>query len=236
MTMDEIVDQVSFMLGLPANDNVEGLDIRNAVNIAFRELKRYIRTPVEKTVPYSTRINLEKVGIDATAIMSVMPAHPRIGLTMGSIDSGNVFQVAASVNVTGAIGQTSTINIDPILTEMAMAQVRNTLSTDLQWRHDTHNNVLYVTHRDPKPAAVTIRYTPNYKDVSEITSQTWVDYLVRMSEANMKKALGRSRSKYTVEGSNVQLDGEALLAEANAELEAIRQELKETRRKLVVVN
>lgn len=49
MTMNEIVEQVAFMLGLPANENVEGMQIEQAVNIAFRELKRYMKTPVDKT-------------------------------------------------------------------------------------------------------------------------------------------------------------------------------------------
>lgn len=235
MTMAEIVDQVSFMLGLPANENVEGQQVEKAVLIAFRELKRYMKTPVDKTVPFSTRIDLQAVGIDTAKVLYVQTAKPRIGLTMSSIDSGNVFQVAAAVNTYSAIGQTSSINIDPIMTEMAMAQVRNTLSTDFQWKHDLHNNVVYCTHRDPRPSHVTIRYVPNYNDVSEIENPTWLDYLIRMSEANMKKSLGRSRSKYTVEGSNVSLDGEILLNEANAELEAIRQELEAKRRKLVVL-
>ena len=235
MTMTEIVDQVSFMLGLPANENVEGQQVEKAVLIAFRELKRYMKTPVDKTVPFSTRIDLKAAGIDTAKVLYVQTAKPRIGLTMSSIDSGNVFQVAAAVNTYSAIGQTSSINIDPIMTEMAMAQVRNTLSTDFQWKHDPHNNVVYCTHRDPRPSHVTIRYVPNYNDVSEIESPTWLDYLIRMSEANMKKSLGRSRSKYTGEGSNVSLDGEILLNEANAELEAIRQELEAKKRKLVVL-
>lgn len=235
MTMAEIVDQVSFMLGLPANENVEGQQVEKAVLIAFRELKRYMKTPVDKTVPFSTRIDLKAAGIDTAKVLYVQTAKPRIGLTMSSIDSGNVFQVAAAVNTYSAIGQTSSINIDPIMTEMAMAQVRNTLSTDFQWKHDPHNNVVYCTHRDPRPSHVTIRYVPNYNDVSEIESPTWLDYLIRMSEANMKKSLGRSRSKYTIEGSNVSLDGEILLNEANAELEAIRQELEAKKRKLVVL-
>ena len=57
-----------------------------------------------------------------------------------------------------------------------------------------------------------------------------------MSVANYKLALGRTRSKYTVEGSNVTLDGETLLAEGNAELEAIRSELDNKQHKLVIVN
>lgn len=236
MTMQEIVDQVSFMLGLPANENVEGLDIEKAVLIAFRELKRYIKTPVEKTVPFSTRLDLVSLGIDTIKILSVMPAYPRIGLTMSSIDSGNVFQVAAAVNAYSSIGNTTSLNIDPIMSEMAMAQVRNTLSNDLQWDYDSSNQVVYCTHRDPRPAAVTIRYVPNLKDVSEINNDTWIDYLIRMSEANMKKALGRTRSKYKISGSNVELDGEVLLQEANTELETIRQELEAKKNKLVILN
>ena len=235
MTMSEIVDEVSFLLGLPANENVEGLSIERAVLIAFRELKRYIKNPVEKTVPFSTRLDLPKLGIVTKKVLNVSAARPRIGLTMSSIDSGNVFQVAAAVNTYSAIGQTSSINIDPIMTEMAMAQVRNTLSTDFQWKYDTDNDVVYCTHRDPRPAFVTVRYVPDYKDVSEINN-TWIDYLVRMSVANMKLALGRARSKYKVEGSNVSLDGETLLSEANAELEQIREQLENKKLKLVVLN
>lgn len=236
MNIDEIVDQVSFMLGIPANENVEELDIRKAVMIAFRELKRYIKTPVEKTVPFNTRIKLKDVGINTKKVLYVQAANPRIGLTMSSIDSGNVFQVAAAVNVYSQVGNTSSINIDPIVTEMAMAQVRNTLGTDFQWKYDEANDVVYCAHRDPRPSVLTIRYVPDYQDVSEIDNNTWIDYLIRMSEANMKKALGRSRSKYKIEGSNVSLDGDQLLQEANTELEAIRQELEGKKNKLVVLN
>jgi len=236
MTMQEIVEQVSFMLGLPANENIEDLQPEKAVLIAFRELKRYMKTPVEKTVPFATRIDLIANGIDTVKVLRVLPAYPRIGLTMSSIDSGNVFQVAASVNVYSAIGQTSSINIDPIMTEMAMAQVRNTISTDFTWKYDQDNQVVYCTHRDPRPVCLTIQYVPDYKDVSEIKSNTWIDYLVRMSEANMKIALGRTRSKYKIEGSNVSLDGDILLQEAHTELEAIRTELEAKKDKIVLVN
>ena len=233
MTMDEYVDQISFTLGIPANENVEGLDIKQAVLIAFRELKRYMKTPVEKTVPYSTCINLHDVGIETNRVLNVQAAYPRIGLTLSSIDSGNVFQIAASVNTYSAIGNTSSINIDPIVTEMGMAQVRNALATDFQWHYDTLNNVVYCPHRDPRPAAVTIRYKPMYKDVSEIVSDTWIDYLVRMGTANMKLALGRSRSKYKLANSNVELDGDQLLSEANEELKTIREELENKKSKLL---
>ena len=236
MTMEEIVDQVNFMLGIPANENIEELQPEKAVLIAFRELKRYIRTPVDATVPYSTRLDLKALGIKTKKILNVFASIPRIGLTMNTIDSGNVFQVAAAVNTYSAIGNNSSINIDPIMTEMAMAQVRNTLATDFQWNYDSNNDVIYCAHRDPRPVQVTIRYVPDYQDVSEIQGTTYQDYLVRMSIANMKIALGRARSKYKVEGSNVSLDGDTLLTEGNAELEAIRQELGTKKSRLVVLN
>lgn len=236
MEMKEIVDQISFLLGLPSNENVEGLQIEKAVMIAFQELKRYMRTTVEKTVPFSTRLDLVALGIHTKKVLNVQAAQPRIGLTMSSIDSGNVFQVAASVNVYSAIGNTSSINIDPIMSEMAMAQVRNTLGTDFQWSYDKLNQVVYCTHRDPRPSLVTIRYVPDYQDVSEIVGETWINYLIRMATANMKLALGRTRSKYTIEGSNVSLDGETLLSEANEELSQIREELRNNRKRLVIVN
>ena len=131
MTMQEIVQQVSFMLGMPANDNTEQMQIEQAVLIAFRELKRYIKTPVDLTVPFQHRLDLVELGIKTKKVLNVQAAYPRVGLVMSSIDSGNVFQVAAAVNTYSAIGQTSSLNIEPIMTEMAMAQVRNTLSTDL---------------------------------------------------------------------------------------------------------
>lgn len=236
MKMDEIITQVQFDLGLPTSNNIESQNIKQAVLIAFRELKRYIKNPVDKTVPYSTRLDLVKLGIETVNVLNVYPARPRIGLTMSSIDSGNVFQVAAAVNVYSAIGNTTSINIDPIMTEMGMAQVRNTLATDFQWKYDIDNQVIYCAHRDPRPAAVTIQYVPDYKDVSEIKSNVWIDYLIRLSEAHMKKSLGRARSKYTIAGSNVTLDGTILLDEANAELEQIRSELSAKRTNFMMLN
>ncbi len=236
MTMAEMVSEVSFMLGLPANHNVEGLQPEQAINIAFRELKRYMRTPTAKTVPYQRRLDLVRLNIKTDNVLSVFAAYPRMGLTLGTIEAGNVFQVAAAINTQSTIGNTAKLNIDPIMTELAMAQVRNTLATDFQWWWDKPNQVVYCAHRDPKPVSVTIKYRPEYSDVSEVTGDKWMDYLVRMSTANMKIALGRSRSKYRIEGSNVTLDGEVLLSEGNAELEQMRGELEATRNKLTVVN
>ncbi len=235
MTMEEYIDQVSFELGEPLVRQADPEQVSRAIMISFRELKRYMKTPVQKTVPFNTRIDLAKVGINTKKVLSVIPAQPRIGLTLSSIDSGNVFQVAASVNTTGMIGQTSSINLGPIMSEMAMAQVRNTLSTDFQWQPDMLNNIIYCTHRDPRPSHVTIEYVPELTDVSEIVSHSWEDYLVQLSVARMKVHLGRARSKYKVD-SNVSMDGEILLQEGNQELKDLREKLGTKKTRVVVVN
>ena len=236
MTMNEIVEQISFQLGFPANRNIEEVQIEQAVNIAFRELKRYMNTPVNKTVPYAPRLDLVKLGINTVKVLNVQAAYPRIGLNLTSIESGNVFQVAAAVNVSSGFGQGSILNLDPIMIQLSYAQVRNSLATDFQWEYDLPNQCVYVAHKAPIPAAITIRYVPIFKDVSEITNNTWIDYLIRLATAYTKISLGRSRSKYTIEGSNVTLDGEILLNEGNAELEILHNELGVKSSKLVVLN
>lgn len=235
MNMDEIVDQVSFMLGIPANENVEELDIRKAVLIAFRDAKRYLRTPALKTVPFSTRIDLVKANIITRTIKAVKPAYPKVGLNLSNVNSGNVFQLAAAINY-GALVNSNTGDLTPIVNQLAMAQVSNVMATDIQWNYDLDNQALYITCKDPKYSMVTIEYVPDYKDVSEIKNQSWIDIIIRLSEAYMKKALGRSRSKYTIAGSNVSLDGETLLSEANQEFEALRTEMESKSNRLVILD
>lgn len=236
MLMNEYVSKLSFMLGFQSNKNNEQLDLSEAVNIAFTELKEYIKTPVNKTVPFATRLDLKALGINTVNVLYVQAAEPRIGLSLTAIDSSNVFQVAAAVNLSSGYGQGQGLNIDPIMSQLALQQTRNALSTDLQWSYDLPNQVVYVTHRAPIPATITIRYVPIYNDVSEIEGPTWVNYLLRLALAYAKVSLGRTRSKYIVEGSNVTLDGEQLLTEGNAELEAIRNELKSKPSKMRVLN
>lgn len=236
MLMDEYVSKISYMLGFPANKNNENVDISVAVNLAFIELREFMKTPVNKTVPYATRLDLKALGINTVNVLYVQAAEPRLGLSLTSFDSSNVFQVAAAVNVSSGYGQGTGINIDPIMSQMALQQVRNALSTDLQWTYDQPNQVVYVTHRAPIPAMLTVRYVPIFSDVSEIIEPTWVNYILRMGLAFAKVSIGRTRSKYVVEGSNVTLDGENLLNEGNAELEAIRNELKAKPSKLRILN
>lgn len=236
MEMKEYVRQISFLLGFPSSQNVENISIEDGINVAFQEMRRYLNKPTFITVPYATRIDFVQQNIHALKVKDVIPAYPRVGLSMGSIDSGNVFQLAAAANAWMGVGPASLVNIEPIMTELGYAQLRNTLTTERQWRYDKYNQVLYCTYRDPCPAVITIKYVPEIRDVSEIINPTHINYLLRMATAFCKIAIGRVRSKYKIEGSNVSNDGDTLLTEGNAELEAIRQELGSKTNRLVAIN
>lgn len=235
MLMEEIVQEVSFRLGIPSNRIVEGTNVEQSVLIAFREVKRYLGTPTMKTVPYARRIDLLNNGIRTNRVRGVVAAYPKVGLGLSNVESGNVFQLAAATNYAGMLNP-ATYNLDPVINQLAMAQVANCMSTDFQWRYDLDNQCIYITCKAPKPSQVTIEYVPDYQDVSEINSPTWIDIMIRLSEAYMKKSLGRSRSKYTVSGSNVSLDGDTLLNEANAELEALRAEMEQKSSRLIALS
>ena len=78
-----------------------------------------------------------------------------------------------------------------------MLQIRNTTSTDLQFRFDKHTNQLYINVAMDRPQYITIEYVPLYTDVSEVVSDYWIDIIIRMATAQAKVILGRIRSRYS---------------------------------------
>jgi hypothetical protein len=85
---------------------------------------------------------------------------------------------------------------------------------------------LYINISSNYPKDITIEYVPRYNDVSEITSDFWIDMLIRLTVALTKVTVGRVRSKFTQSNALWTLDGPTLLEEGNAELTALREELK----------
>ena len=89
-----------------------------------------------------------------------------------------------------------------------------------------HDNKLYINISSSMPQNVTVIYIPRLDDVSEITSDYWQDVLVRLSVALTKVTVGRVRTKFTQSNALYTLDGDKILEEGNAELTALREELK----------
>ena len=105
-------------------------------------------------------------------------------------------------------------------------QIRNTTSTDLAFRYDKSSNLLYINVSINTPESITVEYVPRYNDVSEITSDYWIDIIIQLAAAIAKVTVGRVRSKFKQSNALWTLDGDQLLEEGNAELTALREHLK----------
>ena len=79
---------------------------------------------------------------------------------------------------------------------------------------------------------ITIEYIPVFKNISEITSDYWIDIIVRLATALAKVALGRIRTRYVQSNALWTQDGDQMAAEGNQELADLRLKL-ETNAQLV---
>lgn len=220
MTLAEYTDEIMFSLGGIGDNSVEieigESGIVRCINRAFREVKQYVTTPAYMTLPFGAREN----GIGCTinlkdknvySVINVMRPDSYNSLSMNTFD---VF----GLNLT----YSAITNMDAYANRMLRLQQLNTISTDLDFIWDAHTKELSVTMNPPFTNAITIQYIPDYKDVEEITEVFWMDIILRLATAYAKQAIGRIRSKYTLNSSAYSLDGETLLQEANTEIQEIR--------------
>lgn len=217
MTLAEYTDEIMLILG-GGEDGVK-IEIEKSiprfVNRAFREVKQYVTTPAYMTVPYGgmqygvgTTIDLSDKNV--YSVVNVMRPDTYNSLSMNTLDVFGLNQIYRTVT-----------NVEAYANRMLLLQQLNTISTDLDFIWDAHTKRLSVTQNPPYTAYITIQYIPDYKDVEEITEIFWVDVILKLATGYCKQALGRIRSKYTLNSSQYSLDGDTLLAEGNKEVEDI---------------
>ncbi len=225
MKLDELIEEMKielFACGILESE-LEDAHLKMIVKKATRELERYWDETTLITVPYASCIDLS--GLDYCSIKNVYRA---VGIggpedtSPGMIDPVWAQQWMVFSN----LGTMYNLQ-DYILNYAAwntMSQIRNTMSTDLGWDQQIHDNKLYLngtTH----PDMITIEYIPKIKDVDQIKSVYWIDLLVRFCVAHSKVALGRARTRAKQSGALWEQDGDKLLEEGNAELEKLREQL-----------
>ena len=187
---------------------------------AFREIQRYIDSTRIITIPYEKCINMTQYKV------SSIPRIYRVnGITTGEGNStDDPIQLAQWQLMTGNM-----YNYQDYIYNYAawntILQTRNTSSTDLSFIYDKASSNLYINSGNGVPSKITIEFIPKYEDVNEITSDYWVDMLLRLSIARTKIVLGRIRSRFSQSNALWMQDGEAILAEGNAELADLREKL-----------
>lgn len=198
------------------------------VNNALREVQRYIDSTKIITIPYLPCIDLTKYNVS-----SVSRVYRTEGYVIADSDANNAAYTDPMYlgmwQTMSGLGSYSRIS-DWIYGYGAWneaMQIRNTLSTDLNFRFDKSTNQLYINVAFDIPKNITVEYVPYYKDVSEVTSDFWVDIILRLSLALTKVAIGRIRTKFSQTNALWSLDTN-ILAEGQEELTNLRELMRQS--------
>ena len=199
------------------------------IDSALREVQRYIDTTKLITIPYNSCIDMTEYKVS-----SVSRVFRPKGYVIADSDIENPDQAAYADpmylgmwQMMSGYGNLYNIN-DWIYNYSAWntaLQVRNTISTDLIFRFDKSSNKLYINCAFDVPDKITIEYIPQYQDISQITSDFWIDIITRMSTALAKVAIGRIRTKFTQSNALWSLDTN-ILTEGQEELNNLREQLR----------
>lgn len=205
--------------------------ITDIITAATRELQRYYTSTKLLTIPFKSCIDLSNpndVKGEELKVNSVVMVYRTEDLSGGNDSSGysDPMQVAQWQIVSG-MGNLTNFQ-DAVWNYSAwttLEQIKNTISTDLSFKFDKSTNKLYINVSNGKPATITIEYIPVIQDVSEITSDYWIDMLMRLCVALTKVTVGRIRSRYTQSNALWTQDGDTILAEGREELNGLRETL-----------
>lgn len=232
MDMTQLKDEIQLKLTGDILDlELSDTALTKIINVSLRELQRYIDLFSVMTIPYSRCIDLSSYKI--SSVIGVRRSEGYVGDTQSedSMASGAMDPLYASqwqlLSGLGNIGQLSDYAYNYSAWN-TMLQIRNTTSTDLTHYFDKASNKLYINISSNLPTNITILYIPRFDSVEEITSDYWIDILVRLAVAQTKIAVGRVRSKFKQSNALWVLDGDTLLEEGKTELTNLRQELKDS--------
>lgn len=215
MTVDDYVEDIVLQLGDPFVEVETKELLSKIVDMAFKELKRYITEPTYDTVTYTYPGRIDLSEYNVLNIHYVMRAQSENGM----------YNLFSDAYLSGNIRYpSSTLDASDFRALIELTQLKNTISTDLDW--NWVSPYLYIATNLPRPSALTIVYTKDYAHVTDIVDPFWQDLLRRLSLALAKVQLGRVRSKYTLNNATYNLDGSSLVEEGTSELNAVREELR----------
>lgn len=225
--LDDYVSEIKLELtGDVLELEISDETIGRLVNKALREIQRYIDETKLVTVPFAKCIDL--TGFKSSSITQVYRAQA-VGDSGSGVSSGVDPMWAQQWTVFSNGNGSSMYNLNNYLLNYmsysTLLQIRNTLSTDLYFKEDKHNNKLYINVSGNLPSQITIEYVPLFESVEEVQSDYWKDILLRLSLALTKKQLGRIRTYAKQNNALWTLDGDTILAEGVEEERAIREQL-----------
>lgn len=233
MTNTQVREEVTLMLtGRLLELELEPNTLDSIIKSSLRELQRYITSTKIITIPFSRCIDLSDPAqtnnkqIYVSNVARVYRTQGYAGENTSMTTALDPLQVSQWQLISGMGNmrgfQDYTLNYAAWNT---LLQMRNTSSTDLAYIFDRDSHKLYINIASNSPSSITVEYIPVYQDVSEITSDYWIDVLIRLAVAKTKIVAGRVRSRYTQSNAIWSQDGKDILAEGTAELQELRETL-----------
>jgi hypothetical protein len=230
MKLDEIIDELKIELtGYILDMEITDETLVSVVKKALRELTRYWDESRLITIPFASCIKLEGEFFreEVSSIVKVYRTEgfgePSEGLSVMN-DPLQMAQFAIFSN--GGTMYNLQDYVMNYASWMTMYQIKNTMSTDLAFREDRHDNKLYISCGNSRPSMITVEYIPKLKSVEDIKSDYWIDILIRLCVAMTKVVLGRIRTRFTQSNALWTQDGERILDEGNTELKELREVLR----------
>lgn len=233
MTIEEFRDEIKLKLtGYLIEMELDDPALDKILKAALREVQRYICETNFITIPYKKCIDLSNKE-NTNNIQIKVNSVSRVYRTEGYVNNGSSttmdpMQVAQWQMLSGTGNMYNFQDyVYNYLSWNSLLQIRNTTSTDLAFVFDKASNNLYINTSSDVPTNITIEYVPDYSTVEDVASDFWIDVIMQMAIALTKITLGRIRSRYTQSNALWTQDGETILAEGNAEYQALQEYLRQ---------
>lgn len=232
MDMAAIKDEIQLKLtGDVVSLELSDASLTRIINSSLREIQRYIDTVAIITIPFEKCINLSKYNVSSVIGVRrsqgyLVSDDSQAGHSITDPLYASQWQILAGIG-TGKISSITDYTYN-LASWNTLLQMKNTTSTDLAFQYDKLSNNLYINISSNIPETITVFYIPRFDDVSQITSDFWIDVLVRMSVAQAKIVVGRVRTKFKQSNALWSLDGDTLLQEGLTELTNLREELRQS--------
>ena len=230
MKLEDVIDEIKVELtGYILDMEITDETLVSVVKKALRELTRYWDETKMLTLPFASCISLEGEFFKEE-VSSIVKVYRTEGL--GDADGGisvmnDPLQMAQfAIFSNGGTMYNLQDYIMNYASLMTMYQIKNTMSTDLSFKEDRHDNKLYISCGNSSPRMITIEYIPKLTSVEDIKSDYWIDILIKLCVAMTKVVLGRIRTRFTQSNALWTQDGERILDEGNTELKELREILR----------
>lgn len=230
MKLEDVLDELKLELtGYILDMEISDETLVSIVKKALRELERFWDETTMITVPFASCIKLEG-DFFKEKVSSIVKVYRTegVGDASGSLSAMNdpVQMAQFAIFSNGGTMYNLQDYVMNYASWMTMYQIKNTISTDLAFKEDRHNNQLYISCANGAPRMITIEYIPKLSSVEDIKSDYWIDILIKYCIALTKVVLGRIRTRFTQSNALWTQDGDKILEEGNTELKELREILR----------